>query len=291
MKRSSPAVARIVSLLTFFAEHPHEFFTFSQITKSLKLSSATCHALLTGLVEGEFLYRNPDKTYVLGPAMIALGRTALENFSPLAVARKEMRNLADSLDVVCAALFRKGDEVVSLERAASLRHLGWASAPGQAHPIFPWVSVLMTTLPTAEIEAWMDKAKPPLTEQERGDTFRQIEFVRTYGFICAVNQESVSEAPRAESSRPPHLPVRFITDFDPKARYDLAFVVAPVLNAEGTVAFAMDLFGFDRVCNEAEVKAIADQLRNACVRVSTFMAGKKASSLAWPSVDASPAGA
>ena len=97
MTRQSPAVGRIVSILNFFVEHPQQAFTLTQIVKSLRLSRATCHALLVGLVEAGYLYRRPDKSYVLGPALISLAVNAQQHFSPLAVARQEMRMLADEL--------------------------------------------------------------------------------------------------------------------------------------------------------------------------------------------------
>eukprot|EP00456_Euglypha_rotunda_P003034 TRINITY_DN105420_c0_g2_i1.p2 TRINITY_DN105420_c0_g2~~TRINITY_DN105420_c0_g2_i1.p2 ORF type:complete len:111 (-),score=19.28 TRINITY_DN105420_c0_g2_i1:10-342(-) len=57
MARSSPGVKRIVSILNFFADHPEQAFTLTDLVRALKLSRATCHALLTGLVESGYLYR------------------------------------------------------------------------------------------------------------------------------------------------------------------------------------------------------------------------------------------
>src|SRR5579862_1386791 len=106
MSRSSPAVQRIVAILNFFAEHPGQAFTLTDVIKALKLSRATCHALLTGLVEAGYLYRSSDKSYVLGPALAAIGRNANMHYSPLQVAQPEMRALADEYDVICLAVYR-----------------------------------------------------------------------------------------------------------------------------------------------------------------------------------------
>ena len=160
MTRLSPAVGRIISVLNFFAEHPQQAFTLTQIVKSLRLSRATCHALLVGLVEGGYLYRNPDKSYVLGPALLALARNAQQHFSPLDVARQEMRALADELDVVSAALFQDRDEIVTRERAASLANLGWAPPPGQRYPIYPWGNVFIAALPPAEVGSLDGQGQP-----------------------------------------------------------------------------------------------------------------------------------
>src|SRR5579864_180619 len=135
MTRNSPAVHRIVSVLDFFAEHPNQPFTLTQIVKSLRLSRATCHALLASLVEVGYLYRTPDKSFVIGPGLIALGDKTRQHFGPLTVARQELRILADELDLVAAVLVRAGDEVVLRERAASLSHIGWTTVGGNRFPL------------------------------------------------------------------------------------------------------------------------------------------------------------
>src|ERR1700712_3101139 len=102
MARSSPGVRRIVSILNFFADHPTQTFTLTDLVRALKLSRATCHALLTGLVDAGYLYRTHDKSYVMGPALVSIGRIAQENMSPLQVAQPEMRSLADEFDAICS---------------------------------------------------------------------------------------------------------------------------------------------------------------------------------------------
>src|SRR3546814_10662225 len=106
MARTSPGVQRIVSILNFFADHPEQSFTLTDLVRALKLSRATCHALLTGLVEAGYLYRSHDKSYVLGPTLDAIGRIADPHSSPLQITQPEMRALADEFDAVCSAFFR-----------------------------------------------------------------------------------------------------------------------------------------------------------------------------------------
>ena len=130
MARSSPGVRRVAAILNFMADHPGQSFALTELVRALKLSSATCHALLTGLVEVGYLYRASDKTYVLGPALAAIARTAAANFSPLQVAQPEMRQLADRFDVVCSAVFLEGDSIVIRERAASVSHVGYSAPLG-----------------------------------------------------------------------------------------------------------------------------------------------------------------
>lgn len=274
MTRLSPAVGRIVSVLNFFAEHPQQAFTLTQIVKSLRLSRATCHALLVGLVEGGYLYRNPDKSYVLGPALLALARTAQQHFSPLDVARQEMRGLADELDVVIAAFFLEQGEVVVRERAASVAHLGWAP-PSQRYPVYPWGNAFMAALSATEIEAWLDKMTPALSATERLACRRQVEFLRSHGYMFAAHQSSENEsAPAGEVMRAQA--GSFVTELESDRLYPLQFFTAPVMNEQGKVAFALALYGFARAYSGAEVAAIGERLRETCGRVTSFITGKKA---------------
>jgi DNA-binding IclR family transcriptional regulator len=272
MTRQSPAVGRIVSILNFFVEHPEQAFTLTQIVKSLRLSRATCHALLVGLVEAGYLYRRPDKSYVLGPALISLAVNAQRHFSPLAVARQEMRMLADELDVVSAALFREGDEVVVRERAASLTHLGWVIPAGQRYPVYPWGSFFWMPVPDPEIDEELDKVAPTLSPEGRQSAHDQMAFARRYGFIVGV-----PEANSAELSRTWRPSGRFITELDQDQEYRVMFLVAPVLNERGRVAFGIALYGFTRAMTGAELVVVGNRLREACRRITTFIAGKRAS--------------
>ena len=72
MTRTSPGVKRIAAILDFLADHPTQSFALTDLVRALKLSRATCHALLTGLVDVGYLFRTSDKTYVLGPALATI---------------------------------------------------------------------------------------------------------------------------------------------------------------------------------------------------------------------------
>jgi DNA-binding IclR family transcriptional regulator len=276
MTRLSPAVGRIISVLNFFAEHPKQAFTLTQIVKSLRLSRATGHALLMGLVEGGYLYRNADKSYVLGPALLSLARNAQAHFSPLDVARRELRTLADELDVVAAALFIDRDEIVVRERAASVTHLGRAPPPGQRYPMHPWGAAFLANLSDEMVEEAFDKANPPLSEAEREEERRQIAFGRRHGFLFGVYASGripdTSEVP-LENRRNMG---RVITALEPEAAYDLQFLVAPVMSERGRAAAAIALSGFGRVYSGSEVAEVGARLVEACRRITTFIAGKQA---------------
>jgi DNA-binding IclR family transcriptional regulator len=274
MTRLSPAVIRTLAVLDFFADHPLQKFTMMDIVRSLKLSRATCHGLLAAFVEAGYLYRNDDKSYVLGPRLVTVGRVANQYYSPLAIARSEMRKLADDYDAVCSAVAREGDEVVTRERAASASHLGWALTEGARTPLRPPAgTVFMAWEPHAEIEAWLAKAIPPLAPAALARRREAMAVFREKGFCFAISKLDPEEEASAEAiEMPGPRMIYFIGDLEPDQAYDLSFVTAPVFNAHGRVDFALGVQAFTRKFTGREIEAMGKRIRAICDRTSEYMA-------------------
>jgi DNA-binding IclR family transcriptional regulator len=278
MARSSPGVRRIVAILNFFADHPGQSFTLTDLVRALKLSRATCHALLAGLVESGYLYRTQDKSYVIGPTLVSIGRIAREHLSPLQVAQPEMRALADEFDAICSAIFREGDDVVVRARAAALSHLGWSSPQGARMLLrAPFSATFYAWGPKAQADAWLAEAAPAPTVEQRGAMFEAMAFAREHGYCFFVRnprvlaRQSDTESPfRPENNEfPVELPS--VLDQD----YQLASVVAPVFNESQQVAFVLGLMGFIDRMRGARIEKIGRRLREACDRITQFMVGDR----------------
>jgi DNA-binding IclR family transcriptional regulator len=94
--RRAPAIERCVAVLNHLAERPRESFTLSQIARELDLNKATAHSLLTTLVDAGYLVRHQrDKSYGLGPALIALGNASLTAYPAAQLAVGPMEELSD----------------------------------------------------------------------------------------------------------------------------------------------------------------------------------------------------
>ncbi len=276
MSRSSPGVRRIVSILNFFADHPNESFTLSDLVRALKLSRATCHGLLTGLVEAGYLYRTSDRGYLLGPALVSVGEVAKAHYSPLKAAQPEMRLLADEFDTVCSAAFREGKDVVIRERAAAVSHLGFSMPRGARLPLLPqFAGNFFVWAPPGEVKAWLDGLDPPPSENQRVALDKGIAFVRKYGYLSAernpradVDQRSSQWLYENAYVDAPLLP---IFELDPEARYKLSWLNAPVFNTERKVEFVMGVQGFSGEFTGAKVLSIGQRVREACERVTSFI--------------------
>jgi DNA-binding IclR family transcriptional regulator len=276
MTRSSPGVRRIVSILNFFADHPSESFTLSDLVRALKLSRATCHGLLTGLVEAGYLYRTSDRGYLLGPALVSVGEVAKAHYSPLKAAQPEMRLLADEFDTVCSAAFREGKDVVIRERASAVSHLGSSLPRGSRLPLLPqFAGNFFVWASTADVKAWLDELDQPPSDSQREALDRGIAFVRKYGFLCAernlgegIDQHSSQWLYENAYANAPLLP---IFEINPDARYKLAWLNAPVFNTDRSVAFVMGVQGFSGEYTGKKILSIGERVREACDRITSFI--------------------
>jgi DNA-binding IclR family transcriptional regulator len=276
MSRSSPGVRRIVAILNFFADHPNESFTLSDLVRALKLSRATCHGLLTGLVEAGYLYRTSDRGYLLGPALVSIGEVAKTHYSPLKAAQPEMRLLADEFDTVCSAAFREGKDVVIRERASAVSHLGFSMPRGTRLPLLPqFAGNFFVWSEPAEVNEWLDNLKPAPSDSQRSALERSIDFVRRYGFLSAarnfpdgLEDNSTQWLFDNAYADAPLIP---IFDIEPDRRYKLAWLNAPVFNPDRSVAFVMGVQGFSGEHSGDKILSIAERVRDACERVTSFI--------------------
>src|SRR5690606_18996047 len=83
LDRRSPPTERVVAVIDLLAAHPDRRFTLTEIITQLAITKATCFSLLRTRTRAGYLVRHPDKTYGLGPALVAVGRAAQKSFSPL----------------------------------------------------------------------------------------------------------------------------------------------------------------------------------------------------------------
>ena len=278
MTKLSPAVGRTVAVLNFFADHPGQAFTLTDLVKSLKLSRATCHALLAALVEASYLYRTVDKTYVLGAALARIGQVAQDNASPVQAAAPELRRLADAFDVICSVVAREKDDAVVRDRAASRSHLGWSISPGTRLTLRPPLgSVFFAWSAEAEVEAWINRVSPPPTETERERIRESLAFARDRGFTFGVRKVHIVDEKHAQAlvyatEQTDYLP----TDVTADQTYELAFVAAPVFDARGRVSLVLAMMGFPGAVAGHEVQRIGDELRIAALNVTRFVGGAAA---------------
>lgn len=276
MSRTSPGVRRVVAILNFFADHPGQAFTLTDLVRALKLSRATCHGLLAGLVDAGYLYRTSDKSYLLGPALVSIGEGAKAHFSPLQAAQPEMRALADEFDLTCSATFRERGDVVIRERATAVSHLGNSVPRGTRLPLLPqFASLFFVWAPQTEVDEWLDEIEPAPSPEQRDAMQKGIHFAREHGFLFSIRNPSVDgESGSADWLREQQYensPVLPQFTLDPDADYRLVFVQTPIFDARRRVAFVIGLQGYSRLYKGTEVQHIGKRLGEARDRISNFI--------------------
>ncbi len=154
--RTSPPTDRVVAVLDFLVARSERRFGLSALARELGLSKPTCLGILTSLVDGGYLVRDPVSiTYGLGPALIAAGRAAQQGFAIGELARAHLGVLSARFDTTCTASAVVGDRITILEltcpegRRAALK-------VGQVYPFAPPVGLMYVLWDTDErLESWL----------------------------------------------------------------------------------------------------------------------------------------
>lgn len=264
--QSSPAVGRAIAVLNFLAGHPDQAFTLTELTKALRISSATGHDLLAALTGAGYVHRTAGKTYVLGPALALVAQASLSPALVGQVTRPEMRVLADEFDLICTAYHLENEKLVVRERASAASHVDWSSVLLYSMSSTAPVGVIFKAWKQAEFEQWVAAADPPLDEKQRDRLDASVVFLRARGFTFAVQLES--------SGVPDQRTYSAESSLRANAFYRPAYVSVPVFSSVGEVAFALSLTGFRTDVKGAQIEAMGSRLKEVADRIGAFIAGR-----------------
>lgn len=290
MARRAPAVERAVAVLNLLASRAGDRFTLSEIARDLDLNKATLHAILAGLTERGYLVRDPaKKTYGLGPALIALGNSALDSHPAVHYAVPEMRTLSDELGLDCVASAAIHDEIVILARAGTPRPFGIFVQPGQRLPLAPPLGTVFVAWSGPErIDRWLGRVGPNITDENVDRYRRAVETVRARGYSLGLEADAEGRLVRALRSRGGRGRASLaegveglrnqeyaLNELDNSASYRLNHIGAPVFGPDGDVAIALFLIGFHDQLPAEDVPLYADKLRGAASRVTHAIGGRE----------------
>jgi len=185
--RRSPPTARVVQILDFLVARDEQRFGLSELARALSISKPTCLGILSELVAGGYLTRDPaSKSYGLGPALIAAGRAAQRGFAVGPIARAHLDEIAAEFGAVCTASAVVGDQVMILETVAPPRvTLGRTAARvGQAYPFAPPVGLMYVIWDGDEdLEAWLRREPALPVVLDRDLLRRVVEDCRDVGYL------------------------------------------------------------------------------------------------------------
>ncbi|MEN4477270.1 IclR family transcriptional regulator [Mycolicibacterium cosmeticum] len=181
--RASPPTARVVAILEFLARHPHDRFGLSELARRVGLSKPTCLGIVTTLADAGYLVREAtEKTYRLGPALIALGHTAQESMRVSPAARTELGRLSEAF-AGTAALSGVVDDRITLLELVAPAGTPPAVRVGQSYPFAPPVGLMFVLWDERAVREWLAKEPtiPLRTDSERLE--RVIAECRSTGYL------------------------------------------------------------------------------------------------------------
>ncbi|MGV0812466.1 helix-turn-helix domain-containing protein [Mycolicibacterium boenickei] len=181
--RASPPTARVVAILDFLSRHPQERFGLSELTRRVGLSKPTCLGILSTLTESGYLIRDSgDKTYRLGPALIALGHLAQESMRVNPSARSELLALSAAFDTSVGLSAVVDDRITVLELVGPAGRDPGVRV-GQSYPFAPPVGLMFVLWDDEALRAWLAKAPTVPLRTESARLQRVIENCRTDGYL------------------------------------------------------------------------------------------------------------
>jgi len=144
IKSSAPAVAYAVQFLQVLRSAAPEQLGVSELSRRVGLGKASTYRILTTLVDQGCLILNPlDKTYSLGPVLIALGDAASGSSDVLDAARSALPALAEDSKLTATAYRLLPDaHLVAVASVSSSGPFQVVQPVGKTFPLVPPMGTL-----------------------------------------------------------------------------------------------------------------------------------------------------
>ncbi|MBF4694282.1 IclR family transcriptional regulator [Fusibacter ferrireducens] len=221
------SIDRALEILDCFLGDQHEF-TLNEIAEKVSLSPSTTYRLLNTIAQKDYLSKNSNKKYSLGPKMAILGSLCSEmKYDHLVEAAKiYMDQLNKKYDESISLYTVEGDNIICIERFETTRALKQAIGKGDCLPLVSGASGKLLL------------AYEPINHQRKliGDDlflWSAIEKIQADGFAFSTGE-------KAEG---------------------VSCIATPVRNSEGKVVASFTMTGlFTRFQDEELKEKIADTL-------------------------------
>ena len=281
MARPAPSVDRTVALLNFLAAHPDDPWSLSELARRLDLNKATAHAMLNTLTNAGFLLKHPvDKTFTLGPAVIAIGNAAAHHqFDVVDFARGEMQALADEFGARCIASTAIGEEIVFLAASGDPEPFGVHVQVGQRVPLVPPLgTVFVAWSSPEEIDDWLRRLGPTASDEDLQQYRDVVATVRERGYSLGlevpsarglIDRKGDRHAAATELGHSEYV----LLELEHSATYRLSHIAAPVFDPDGRVTLSLNLMGFRHELRSEQVPDLGAQLVEATTRVTKAIHG------------------
>lgn len=291
MTAASPPTRRVVAILDFLARHPHDRFGISELARRVGQSKPTCLGIVATLAEAGYLVRDPEeKTYQLGPSLIALGQMAAESLRIGPPARDELRRLSAAFGTT-AALAAVVDDRITLLDLVGPHGADVGVRVGQSYPFAPPVGLMFVLWDSDALRDWLAREPTIPLRTDGRHLDRVIAECRSSGYLV----ERLTPGGRRlyalmagmSATLPDELRAllgEMISDIGERVylpgedsatdtRHDISVISAPVFDHYGRQAMVVSL-QIGRALTDAEIARHARGVTSTAAALTATLAGR-----------------
>ena len=286
MARPALSATRTAAVLDLFTAFPGRSLTMSDIMRATKINVASCHAVLNALMSCCYLVRPANqKSYLLGPALVAVGQAALKTHPLIVTAQAAAETLAQETGASVLLNTIVGDEIMALSSIPDRTGRSPGMKVGQRMPLIPPSGAhFLAWASDAAIEEWIQKAGP--TDPDTIEGWRKaLALVRARGFQVTLRVTPEPEfaalmAEMAAGSKPleyrqratgttafPSWSLIQPETIEPEDVYDVSLIAAPIFDRNGTAPLSLCLGGVHELITGAEIIQRSEHLLRTCLQV------------------------
>lgn len=287
MSRPALSASRSSDIIDFLATFPEREFTLSEIMRATKINVASCHAVLATLTDCGYISRSPKgRTYTLGPALVAIGQSALKSQPLIARAKEAAERLLDELGAPILLSAVVGEEILGVLSVPDKSGRFPALRVGERKPLVaPLGAPFLAWSPEETIEAWIERHKGPMDEQLKEGWRHSLALIRKRGYQIMLRSADSPQigtlmSQMASGHRAPDYKdemTRLIHSLDsqlaqpegiePDQIYDILLISAPLFDQHGRAAFNLSLGGFSKKLSGEMILNYADHLVRTCLDI------------------------
>jgi DNA-binding IclR family transcriptional regulator len=285
------AASRALQVIDLMAVHSGQAMSMTEISRALKINPASTLAVMASLTESGYAVRHPaHKTYTLGPALVAVGHSAMIQNPSLGAAREELRFLAKEMHAQCAASVLMGNVMVAVVTEGRAQRAGTWTRVGERVPFSAPYGAPFAAFGSEELRrAWMErKSGTPTSAARVAGLHDALAEVRERGYAVwreSETREALARALWSLSDSPLDKGLRLRVDrlldelsdgfvamnVTPKEVRDIAIVSVPVFSPMGSVSMVLTAFGFAKLLTGDAVSEVGARLR-ACAETIAIRA-------------------
>jgi DNA-binding IclR family transcriptional regulator len=240
------AVQRALSLLRAFSDQ-NPRWNLTELSAEVGLSKATAYRMLSVLEQEGFVVRPSGSSYFqLGPEMIVLGVQALKAVDVRAVARPELRFLAETTGADASLESLVGSEVLILDEERGEGLLGLGTELGTRWPAH-------ATATGKVLLAW---AEDPMTEPPEG--------------LPPLTAHTITSWKKWTETLSDVREKGYATNIE-ELEYGYISVAAPIRDREGRTIASVSVGGSAHRVTVDRIPELAEVLLEASLRVSEWM--------------------